>query len=113
MKRKVNGMTQLAIYIDDKLAERLDKAVKASGKSKSRWVADAIRHSLDDQWPQNFFDLAGVKRFQFAVDYRSGGKQHLTVIARLGENTIRKQIPAAFADLKIFGKYTCHCQHVR
>jgi hypothetical protein len=25
-------MTQLAIYIDDKLAERLDKAVKASTK---------------------------------------------------------------------------------
>ncbi|MBW2428526.1 MAG: ribbon-helix-helix protein, CopG family [Deltaproteobacteria bacterium] len=35
-------MAQMAIYLEDKLAERLDKAVKASGKSKSRWVADAV-----------------------------------------------------------------------
>ena len=52
-------MAQLAIYIDDQLADRLDKAVKASGKSKSKWVAEAIRHSLLDQWPKGFFDLAG------------------------------------------------------
>ncbi len=52
-------MAQLAIYIDNQLAERLDKAVKASGKSKSKWVAEAIKHSLHDQWPDGFFDLAG------------------------------------------------------
>ena len=52
-------MSQLALYIDDQLAERLDKAVKASGKSKSRWVADAIRRALQDQWPEGFFVLAG------------------------------------------------------
>ncbi len=52
-------MTQLAIYIDDQLSERLNSAVKASGKSKSRWVADAIRRSLLDQWPEGFFELAG------------------------------------------------------
>ena len=52
-------MAQLAIYLDDKLAQRLDKAVKAAGKSKSKWVAEAIRHSLQDQWPDGFFELAG------------------------------------------------------
>ncbi len=52
-------MAQLAIYVDDQLAERLDKAVKASGKSKSKWVADAIKRSLQDQWPEGFFELAG------------------------------------------------------
>ena len=52
-------MSQLAIYIDDQLAKRLDKAAKASGKSKSKWVADAIKRSLQDQWPDGFFDLAG------------------------------------------------------
>jgi len=52
-------MSQLALYIDDQLAERLDKAMKASGKSKSRWVADAIRRALQDQWPEGFFNLAG------------------------------------------------------
>ena len=52
-------MTQLAVYIGDKLSERLDKAVKASGKSKSKWIADAIKTALKDQWPEDFFDLAG------------------------------------------------------
>jgi len=52
-------MAQLAIYIDDDLAKRLNIAVKASGKSKSKWVAEVIRQSLHDQWPKGFFDLAG------------------------------------------------------
>ncbi|MGD8990552.1 MAG: hypothetical protein PVI00_03770 [Desulfobacterales bacterium] len=52
-------MAQLAIYLKDRLAQRLEKAVKASGQSKSRWVAQAIERSLQDQWPDGFFDLAG------------------------------------------------------
>lgn len=52
-------MTQLAIYIEEKLAKRLEKVVKASGKSKSKWVSDAIQRALQDQWPEGFFDLAG------------------------------------------------------
>ena len=51
-------MAQLAIYINDQLAERLDKAAKASGKSKSKWVAEAISQSLQDQWPDGFLDNA-------------------------------------------------------
>ncbi len=52
-------MAQLAIYLEDRLAKRLEKAVKASGQSKSRWVAEAIKRSLQDHWPDGFFDLAG------------------------------------------------------
>jgi len=52
-------VAQIAIYIDDKLAKRLDAAVKASGQSKSKWVAQAIKRSLTDQWPEGFFELAG------------------------------------------------------
>ncbi len=52
-------MAQIAIYIDDQLAKRLDEAVKASGRSKSKWVAQAIKRSLTDQWPEGFFELAG------------------------------------------------------
>jgi hypothetical protein len=52
-------MAQMAIYINNQLAERLEKAVKASGKSKSKWVAEAIRRSLQDEWPEGFFELAG------------------------------------------------------
>jgi hypothetical protein len=52
-------MAQMAIYINNQLAERLEKAVKASGKSKSKWVAEAIKRSLQDKWPEGFFELAG------------------------------------------------------
>jgi len=52
-------MAQIAIYIDDQLAKRLDEVVKASGRSKSKWVAQAIKRSLTDQWPEGFFELAG------------------------------------------------------
>lgn len=52
-------MAQLAIYIDEQLAHRLEKAVKASGKSKSKWVTEAIERELKDHWPEGFFDLAG------------------------------------------------------
>ena len=52
-------MAQMAIYIDDQLAERLEKAVKASGKSKSKWIAEVIKRSLQDEWPEGFFELAG------------------------------------------------------
>lgn len=52
-------MPQLAIYIDDELAEKLDKAIRASRKSRSKWVADLIRAKLEDEWPEDFFELAG------------------------------------------------------
>ena len=52
-------MPQLAIYIDDELSEKLNKAIKASGKSRSKWVADLIASTLRDEWPEDFFELAG------------------------------------------------------
>lgn len=51
-------MAQIAVYIDDNLSKRLDKAAKSSGKSKSKWISEVIERSLDDQWPQGFFNLA-------------------------------------------------------
>ena len=65
-------MAQLAIYIDDQLAKRLDKAVAASGKSKSKWVAGAIKHSLQDQWPDGFFEPVGSRKDGIEPD--PGGK---------------------------------------
>ena len=61
-------MSQLAIYIDDQLAKKLDKAVKASGKSKSKWVAGAIKRTLQDEWPEGFFNLAGSWEDEFGPE---------------------------------------------
>jgi len=52
-------MPQVAIYIDETLSKKLDEVSKASGKSKSKWVADVITKRLENEWPQGFFELAG------------------------------------------------------
>jgi len=52
-------MPQLAIYVDDNLSKKLKKAIKASGKSRSKWVSDLIKSKLDNDWPEGFFKLAG------------------------------------------------------
>ena len=52
-------MPQVGIYIDDKLSKKLDKAIKAARKSRSKWVADLIAEKLEDEWPNGFFELAG------------------------------------------------------
>ncbi len=52
-------MPQLAIYVDDELSKKLKKAIKASGKSRSKWVADLIQAKLNNDWPEGFFKLAG------------------------------------------------------
>ena len=52
-------MPQLAIYIGDALSTKLNKAIRDSGKSRSKWVADLIKAKLEDDWPEGFFELAG------------------------------------------------------
>lgn len=52
-------MPQLAIYVDDNLSKKLNKAIRASGQSRSKWVADLIKSKLEDEWPEGFFELAG------------------------------------------------------
>jgi len=54
------NMPQLAIYLDEKTAKKLDQVVQATGKSRSKWVADLIKTRLQDNWPEGFFDLAGA-----------------------------------------------------
>jgi predicted DNA-binding protein len=52
-------MPQVAIYLDESLSKKLDDVTKASGKSKSKWVAEVIMEKLEKEWPEDFFNLAG------------------------------------------------------
>ena len=52
-------MSQITLYLDDTTQALVDQAAVASGMSKSRWVAEAIRHYAADAWPQACLDLAG------------------------------------------------------
>ena len=52
-------MSQITLYLDDATQALVDQAAVASGMSKSRWVAEAIRHYAADAWPKACLDLAG------------------------------------------------------
>ncbi len=52
-------MGQVTIYIDDKTEADMNAAVKASGVSKSKWVARVIREKAGAEWPQEVKKLAG------------------------------------------------------
>jgi len=41
------------------LSKKLKKTIKASRKSRSKWVSDLIKAKLDNDWPEGFFKLAG------------------------------------------------------
>lgn len=64
-------MPQITLYIDEETDRKMRKAAKASGLSRSRWAAEAIRHKLGRDWPEGFMRLAGAwKGFPTAEELR-------------------------------------------
>ena len=53
-------MPQLTIYLDEDSAALVEKAVKSTGISKSKWIAEAIRLRAREEWPPEFLALAGA-----------------------------------------------------
>jgi hypothetical protein len=53
-------MGQITIYLDDETDALLRAAVKASGASQSKWVADAVRSRVRNEWPEAVRALAGA-----------------------------------------------------
>lgn len=53
-------MGQVTIYIDSKTEENMNAAVKASGVSKSKWVARVIREKAGAEWPRIVKEFAGT-----------------------------------------------------
>jgi hypothetical protein len=52
-------MSQVTLYLDEETHALMEQAAKASGTSKSRWVAELIRAQVRRQWPQDFLRAAG------------------------------------------------------
>jgi len=52
-------MGQVTIYIDEKTEMGMNAAVKASGVSKSKWVARVIRENSGAVWSEEAKSLAG------------------------------------------------------
>ena len=53
-------MGQITIYLDSETEKKMTDAIKKSGKSKSKWIADLIREKTAGSWPENIITLAGA-----------------------------------------------------
>lgn len=52
-------MAQITLYLDDETQALVERRARASGLSKSRWVAELIGKHAAHEWPQACLDLAG------------------------------------------------------
>jgi predicted transcriptional regulator len=55
-------VAQVTLYLDDETADRLEKAAKQAGLSRSRFLANLVREKTALEWPQAVRDLAGAWR---------------------------------------------------
>jgi len=53
-------MGQVTVYLDEKTEAEMNAAVKASGMSKSKWVARVIHEKAAGEWPDVIIRLAGA-----------------------------------------------------
>ena len=52
-------MAQLAIYLDDETANRLEAAARKAGKSRSAWVRELVNERLESRFPEEWFATFG------------------------------------------------------
>ncbi len=59
-------MSQLNVYVADDLEEQVRKEALRRGQSVSAFVSELIRREVShDEWPVDFFDLAGSWEGEF------------------------------------------------
>lgn len=52
-------MGQITIYLDEETERLVKRHVKASGESASKWIAEAVRKRVSDEWPADILSLFG------------------------------------------------------
>lgn len=52
-------MAKVTLYLDEDTQALIERGALASGQSKSRWVAEAIRQHAPEAWPDECLQLAG------------------------------------------------------
>ncbi|HUU03372.1 MAG TPA: CopG family transcriptional regulator [Myxococcota bacterium] len=73
-------MAQLALYLDDETAKRIDQAARRRSMSRSAWVRNVILKQLDDKLPESFFEVLGSWEDgrdpdEILKDIRAGSRQ--------------------------------------
>jgi hypothetical protein len=53
-------MAQLTIYLDDESIRKIEVAAAREKSSVSGWVKKRLIQSLEEQWPEEYFELFGA-----------------------------------------------------
>lgn len=53
-------MSQVTIYLEPELAEKMRQAAESEGLSQSKWVAALVEQRLARRWPEHVRELAGA-----------------------------------------------------
>lgn len=53
-------MSQVTIYLEPELAEKMRRAAESEGVSQSKWVAALVEERLAQRWPASVLALAGA-----------------------------------------------------
>ncbi len=53
-------MSQLSLYLDEATLKKVEKAAKFNKISVSKWVRNNVIRSLQDEWPEDYFELFGA-----------------------------------------------------
>lgn len=53
-------MGQVTIYLDSETERKMQKILRKSGISKSKWIADLIKEKTASTWPETVSALAGA-----------------------------------------------------
>ena len=52
-------MSQVTIYIDEEIEQRMKLAAQSANLSKSKWIAKLIQEKVANEWPESIINLAG------------------------------------------------------
>ena len=52
-------MAQITIYMNEETMKKIKTAARKEHDSVSRWVKKRLVKSLENKWPEGFFDLFG------------------------------------------------------
>lgn len=53
-------MSQVTIYLEPELEQKVRQAAEGEGLSRSKWVAKVLEEKLASSWPQHIKALAGA-----------------------------------------------------
>lgn len=52
-------MSQISLYIDEGLLDKIEKVASVEHLSISKWVRKKIKNALNNNWPEGYFSLYG------------------------------------------------------